>query len=530
MLKTLTLAGVLSLGTIGACLAQTPQRGGTLNFIAPYGSSFSTLDVHATPTIQDDIFASSIHRSLYRWDSEKNEPVLELASAVEESSDGRVFTYRLRPNALFHHGKPFTADDVIWSYHRVANPANAFPGARFLANIKGVAEFAAGSATTISGLRKIDDHTLEITYNTPTNPGFTLMRGTVAIYPSDIGGRPEFATRPSGLGAFRFVEHVPGSRAVVERFDRYYKEGLPYLNRVNVVIMGDASARDVAFRNREIDVSILGPAQYQTYQADPVLKNHLIEVAEVFTRNIGFNLSYPPFADRRVRQAINHAINSGLIIQRLARNKAYPATSWLPISSPAYDRNATPYAYDPARARALLAEAGFANGFEFEVNATPNESWGVPIVEAIIPMLAQVNIRVRPRPVESAVHSELIVKGEFQSYIWSNATGPDPVSALLCFYSRTPRSACNYTGFSNPEFDRLFDAARAERDPAKQNDLLRQANNLLQQEAPIWFFNYNKAVMAYQPWLHGLQPNATELALQNYEALWIDSTAPASRR
>jgi peptide/nickel transport system substrate-binding protein len=530
MLRALTLAGVLCLGTIGAVEAQTPQRGGTLNFVAPYGSSFSTLDVHATPTIQDDIFASSIHRSLYRWDSSKNEPVLELATDVSVSADGTVFTYKLRQNAVFHHGKKFTADDVIWSYHRVANPSNAFPGARYVANIKGVAEYAAGTARTISGLRKIDDHTLEITFNTPTNPGFALMRGTVAIYPSDIGGQPDFATRPSGLGAFRFVEHVPGSRAVVERFDRYYKEGLPYLDRINLVIMGDASARDVAFRNREIDVSILGPAQYQAYQADPELRKHIIEVAEVFTRNIGFNHSYQPFTDRRVRQAINHAINSKLIIQRLARNKAYPATGWLPLSSPAYDEAAVGYDYDPAKARALLAEAGYANGFEFEVNATSNESWGVPIVEAIIPMLAQVGIKVRPRPVESAVHSEFIIKGEFQAYIWSNATGPDPLSALQCFYSRTPRSACNYTGFSNPEFDRLFEAARAERDPAKQNDLLRQANNLLQQEAPVWFFNYNKAVMAYQPWLHGLEKNATELALQNYEALWIDNTAPASRR
>jgi len=530
MLRVLTLAGALALGTMATAVAQAPQRGGILNFVAPYGSSFSTLDVHASPTIQDDIFGSSIHRSLYRWDSEKNEPVLELATEVTVTGDGTVFTYKLRPNAVFHHGKPFTADDVIWSYTRVANPANAMPGARFLANIKGVAEFAAGQATSISGLRKIDDHTLEITYNTPTNPGFTLMRGTVAIYPSDIGGRPDFATKPSGLGAFRFVEHVPGSRAVVERFDRYYKEGLPYLNRINLVIMGDASARDVAFRNREIDVSILGPAQYQTYQADPALKNHILEVAEVFTRNIGFNLSYGPFADRRVRQAVNHAINSNLIIQRLARNKAYPAVSWLPLTSPAFDKGATGYSFDQAKARALLAEAGFANGFEFEVNATSNESWGVPIVEAIIPMLAQVGIRVRPRPVESAVHSELITKGEFQAYIWSNATGPDPLSALQCFHSSTPRTACNYTGFKNAEFDRLFEAARAERDQAKQNELLRQANNLLQVEAPVCFFNYNNAVMAYQRWLHGRQPNATELALQNYEALWIDNTAPASRR
>lgn len=528
MLKTLTLVGLVGLGAVA--MAQTPQRGGTLNFTAPYGSSFATLDPQAMVTIQDEIFASAIHRSLYRWDTTKNEPVLELATEVTASPDRRVFTYKLRQNAVFHHGKPLTADDVIWSYQRIATPSNAFPGARHVGAIAGAADFAAGKATTISGLRKIDDHTVEITFTQPTNPGFTLMRGSMSILPSDIAGRPDFATKPSGLGPFRFVEHVPGSQGVVARFDKYYRESRPYLDRINIVIMGDASTRDVAFRNREIDASILGPSQYQAYSADPALKNHMIEVAEVFTRNIGFNNTFGPFTDRRVRQAINHAINVPLIVQRLARNKAYPAVSWLPISSPPFDRNAQPYAYDPAKARALLAEAGYANGFEFEVNATPNESWGVPIVEAIIPMLAQVGIKVRPRPVESAVHSEYVIKGEFQAYIWSNTTGPDPIQALQCFHSQTPASSCNYTRFSNAEFDKLFDAARAEADPAKQTELLRQANNLIQREAPVWFFNYNKAVMAYQPWVHGIQANATEQALQNYEEIWIDNTAPASRR
>ena len=102
MLRALTLAGVLTLGTMAASVAQTPQRGGTLNFTAPYGTSFATLDLQAANTIQDEIFGSSIHRSLYRWDSEKNEPVLELATEVTVSGEGTVFTYKLRPNATVY--------------------------------------------------------------------------------------------------------------------------------------------------------------------------------------------------------------------------------------------------------------------------------------------------------------------------------------------------------------------------------------------------------------------------------------------
>ena len=124
------------------------------------------------------------------------------------------------------------------------------------------------------------------------------------------------------------------------------------------------------------------------------------------------------------------------------------------------------------------------NGFEFELTTSQNESWGLPIVEAIIPMLDKVGIKVKPKLVEVTVLTEIAMKGEHQAYIGSNLTGPDSLATLRCYYSKTPRTACNYTGFNNPDFDKLLDAAGQEGDMAKRNDLLRQANNLLYEEAP----------------------------------------------
>ncbi|MDW6025759.1 ABC transporter substrate-binding protein [Mesorhizobium sp. BAC0120] len=530
MLKRLTIAAILSLGVSSIALADEIHRGGTLNFTAPYGSSFATLDIQASPNTQEEFITQAIHRALYSWDSAKNAPVLELATSADTSDDGLTYTYHLRKNAVFHNGKPLTADDIIYSYKRIANPKNAFPGASYIANIKGADDFAAGKSEDIAGLKKIDDNTLAITFIAPINPGFALMQNTTAIYPSNVADESTFGTAPIGLGPFKFKEHIPGSQVVVEKFDKYYEEGKPYLDRVNIILMGEDSARDVAFRNKEIDVSILGPTQYQAYQGDPELKDHLLEVAEVYTRNIGFNPALKPFQDKRVRQAINYAINSPLIIDRLVKNKAYPASGWLPISSPAFDKDKPAYPFDPEKAKALLAEAGYADGFEFEVTASPNESWGVPIVEAILPMLQKVGIKVKPKPVESSALGDAITSNNFQAYIWSNQTGPDPLNALRCFWSKTAQSACNYVSFSNAEFDKLYEAAQQERDPAKQLDLLKQANNLVQDEAPVWFFNYNKAVMAYQPWVHGLVANATELALQPYDDIWIDESAPADRK
>ena len=144
-------------------------------------------------------------------------------------------------------------------------------------------------------------------------------------------------------------------------------------------------------------------------------------------------------------------------------------------------------------------------------------------------MLDKVGIKVKVKPVESSVLSRQPCRAAISRPISGrNTSGPDPLTALKCFYSKTPQASCNYTKFKNPDYDKLIDEAAPGRDGRpSRSTCCSKANNLLQEEAPVWFFNYNKAVMAYQPWLHGLQPNATELAIQSYEELWVDDTAPA---
>ncbi|WP_041527028.1 ABC transporter substrate-binding protein [Paracoccus aminophilus] len=530
MLTRLGLMAALTLGTASLALAQdaTPRDGGTFVFTAPYGSSIGSLDITATPHTQDEIVAKAMNRSLYKWNPESGKPELDLAESVEKSADGKTYTYKLR-EATFHNGDKLDADDVVWSYNRIADPKKALTGAEQMLQIAGVEEFQAGKADHISGVKKIDDRTVEITVTNLSDPGWNLMSNYAPIYSKDYP-EDQLASKPNGLGPFKLANYVPGSKVELVKFDDYFEKGKPHLAKLDIMLMGEAAARDVAFRNGEIDANVLGPVQYEAYGQDAALKDHILEVAEVYTRNIGFNPKVEAFKDKRVRQAINHAINSEVIVKKLLKDKAYQATSWLPISSPAFDHDAKPYSYDPEKAKELLKEAGYEKGLKFSVTATPNESWGVPIVEAIIPMLAKVGVEVTTDPVEGPVLSDKIVSDNFESFIWSNSSGPDALKYLTCFHSKTSQAACNYVKFANADFDKLIDQAGEETDPAKQNELLKQANNLLQEEAPVWFFNYNKAVMAYQPWVHGLKANAMELAVQDYEDIWIDDTAPASRK
>ncbi|MDN3712968.1 ABC transporter substrate-binding protein [Paracoccus cavernae] len=530
MLTKLGLMAALALGTATAALAQdaTPRDGGKFVFTAPYGSSIGSLDITATPHTQDEIVAKAMNRSLYKWNPESGKPELDLAESVEKSADGKTYTFKLR-EAVFHNGDTLDADDVIFSYNRLADPKKALTGAEQILTIAGAQEVQSGAAETISGLKKIDDRTVEITMTNLADPGWVLMSNYAPIYSKDYP-EDQLASKPNGLGPFKLANYVPGSKVELVKFDDYFEEGKPHLDKLEIMLMGEAAARDVAFRNGEIDANVLGPVQYEAYGQDAALKDHILEVAEVYTRNIGFNPKIEAFKDKRVRQAINHAINSEVIIKKLLKDKAYPAVSWLPVSSPAFNADAQPYAYDPDKAKELLKEAGYESGLTFSVTATPNESWGLPIVEAIIPMLAKVGVTVTTDPVEGPVLSDKIVSDNFESFIWSNSSGPDPLKYLTCFHSETSQAACNYVKFANPDFDKLIDAAGNETDLAKQTEILKRANDLLQEEAPVWFFNYNKAVMAYQPWVHGLKQNSVELAVQDYEDIWIDETAPDSRK
>ena len=163
-----------------------------------------------------------------------------------------------------------TADDVIWTFTRLMDGSKAYPGARYVRIIKGAVEVEKGQAQDDLGPAEDRRCHARDDADREGRSGLLLHDRHDLDLPGRRGRRrTRFATKPIGLGPFKFVEYVPGSRLVGERWEKFYKPGKPYADRVMISIMGEAAARDVAFRNKEIDASILGPAQYVAYQADP---------------------------------------------------------------------------------------------------------------------------------------------------------------------------------------------------------------------------------------------------------------------
>ncbi len=508
--------------------AQSPKSGGSLRLVAPFGSALKTLDPHLTYRSQDMAVSKAFHRTLYAWNSEQNKPILDLAKYVEISNDGRTFTYSLYDNIYFHNGRKMTADDIIWSYTRVLDPSTSYPGAVVMNGIVGAEEYVNGEASSVSGLKKIDDYTFSITYDGYYDPGVLLFEAITAILPKEEVEKESFLAHPIGLGPFKFNEHVEGSHITGVKFDRYFKEGRPYADEVRYMITSDYSAIDAAFRASEIDASVISGSVYQAYQNDPNLAKGLIEIEELFTRHMGFNTTRAPFDKREVRQAINYAIDRDIIIDKLLKNKAFKATGWLPTASVAFDPNLEPYSYDSEKAKELLEQAGYRDGFEFEAWVTDNVS-SLGVLEAMLPYLKNIGIIAKINVVEANVLVDALDKREPDVWFRSSGSGPDPLDALKIFDSRTSSASGNRTGFNDPKFDSMLDSAAAEADPNKRIEILKEANTYIFHEAPVWFHNYNKAVIATQPWIHNVDGNVTEAAILEVDSIWVDESSPTFR-
>lgn len=522
------LVTVLLLG-ITIAPAWAARSGGTFYIAAPYGGDFFSLDPHKSTRTQDYLAELNMNRSLYKWDPDQNKPVLAVADSVDVSEDGTVYTYALKQNVKFHNGRVMTADDVIWSYERIMNAETASPCSRYVRSIKGAKEYEDGETEHIEGLRKIDDFTVEIAMDGFVDPAYPLHFPCAAILPREEVEKDEdgFGLNPVGCGPFQFVEWVKGSQLVMGKFPDYFEEGKPYLDKLVYSVMPEAAARDIAFRAKELDATIVDSSQYAAYQNDPVLSENLVEVAEMYTRSMGFSPDFEPFSDKRVRQAINYAIDSALIIEKFLKGKAYPAIGFLPTTSPAFNPDAQGYTYNVEKAKALMKEAGYEEGFEFNCIATSNKSWGAEVVETLIPFLKAINVTVNIQTMEGAMLAQKVTnEQDWDAYMWSIGSGPDPYQALRRWHSNNPQTGGNFIRYNNPEFVELLNKASKESDNAKKIELLQQADGVFLEDAALWFFNYNKAIIAKQPWVHGIKPVAVEHMYQDFTDIWVEESSP----
>jgi peptide/nickel transport system substrate-binding protein len=517
-----------STGTKTSETSSEPVYGGTLVRAAIYGDPQNLDPMLRTHGTNTSMVTWNIFEPLIRYDAAKGDFVAANAEKWEVSSDGTVYSFTLKKGVKFHNGREVKAEDFKYTMERVLNPKSASPNAGSLLAIVGSQEFMSGAAKEVSGIKVVDDYNLEITISKPDNTFLNNMSlPFTAAVPKEVVEEKgdKFGQEPVGAGPFKFSSWIRDSEIVLEGYEDYHA-GKPYLEKVVYKIMGDQSARDNSFASKQLDMMLLGDAQYQRYKSDPTYKDLIVEVPELFTRNLKFNLEKEgPWQDVLVRQAINYAIDRETIIKTVLQDKAYSAEGALPASIKGYNENVPSYEYDPEKAKELLKEAGYEDGFTLPILTTSHPAFGLPAVEALSGFLGEVGIKVETEQVDFATLTDRLNNGDYTTAMSSNGGYTHPVEFLArYFHSKNKGASGNTSNYENPEVDVVLDKALQTTDDQEMISLAREAEEIVMKDAPWWFFNYNKAVIVHQPWVKGLEPVPTDIDYQDLTKVWIDES------
>lgn len=481
---TAALVSVAALATPG--LAQTPP--GVL--IVGQVAEPKSLDPHAVTAVNDFRILMNIYDGLVRYAPGTLEVEPALATAWEISEDGLVYTFALRPDVRFHDGSPLDAEAVVFNFERMLNEdhpyhdTGPFPLSFFFGAVERV--------------EAVDPLTVRFVLSAPYAPFLSNLAYPTGLIVSPAAVRQhgaDFGRQPSGTGPFRFAEWAANERVVVTRNDSYWG-GAPRSEAVVFRPITDANTRVAEMLSGGIDLMVEVPpvalAQFRTEGFE------IVEQAGPHLWFLILNAKEGPFADKRVRQAANYAINKEALVNDVLEGTAAvaagptpPAFAW------AYNDALEPYPHDPDRARALLAEAG-AEGAELTFYVTEGGSGMLdPIAmgTAIQADLAAVGLRVRIETYEwnsflGKVNPGLEGKADMAQMAWMT-NDPDTLPFLALRTEAWPdKGGFNSGYYSNPEVDALLEAARVSTDQAERAQHYRDMQAIVQEDAP-WVFVAN---------------------------------------
>lgn len=428
-----------------------------------------------------------------------------LAERWDVTPDGLRYTFHLRRGVTFSDGTPFTSRTVISSWQRALDPATKGGRGEPLLPIRGAKAFAAGSGRAISGLSAPNDSTVVVELEEPLGIFPKLLAMPVAaIVPPSVPAN--FGERPVGTGPWRLVEWKHDDYLLFARNPTYWG-GAPKAESLRARIISEPSTSVAEFESGNVDVLLIPAGETRQWEEDASKRRLLMSVPALQLVYIGINATRGPLRDKRVRQAINMAIDRDLILDRLISGRGRLAAGVIPPSLGGADTMRAAYPFDTTRAKQLLAEAGYPNGIDVELWVGSNPVYG-RIAETTQAYLARAGIRAKIVQRESAAAREAARNGQTDMILkdWY-ADYPDAENFLYpLLHSANKGAGGNVSFFTSAEFDRIVSQARREPDEGRRNELYRQADSVAFVEAPMVFLFFYNELYAVQPWIDGFKP------------------------
>ncbi len=477
--KTMLVIAAACAMALAATPAAAQKRGGVLKFAVP--SVKPGLDPARTSTGDGYMLTAMIFSNLTRVDHNL-EPQPQLAERWEANDDSTEWTFHLRKGVKFHNGREVVAEDVKFSIDRILDPKTASKGEKSLGPIE---EIVAQDSHTV--VFKLAGPYADL----PLQLGNTFARIIAKENLDDLGNKP------IGSGPFVLKEYVPGTRAVLARNPDYFEEGLPYLDEVHQVYIKEYAAQMSALKTGEVHVMYLAPAEIiPQLEGQPEIE--VLQVSAPSFQPLVMNVTKKPFEDVRVRQALRLALDRKSMMEAATGGFGTLGNDH-PVSpgSPWFDKSQDMRTRDVAKAKALLAEAGYPNGIDIKFFT----STGRPGLEeaAVVAQqtLSEAGIRVQIESVEIArLYSQVLPDIPEFAISHNNWFGRPTIDETLSPYYYT-KSNWNFSGFTDPEVDKLLDLAKSSTDIAKRKTLYGEIQKILWDRGPEavpYFRNYVSAV------------------------------------
>ncbi|MDP1572385.1 MAG: ABC transporter substrate-binding protein [Vicinamibacterales bacterium] len=487
-----------------ACSGAPPSPGGlrdTLIFSAP--ADATTLDPHNTTDTESDQVIQMVFETLIGFDDDMR-IVGRLAERWEVADDGVTWTFHLRPGVTFHDGTPFDADAVRRNFARVLDPDQRHKRFQLFEMIDRV------EVVDPETVRLITAYPFGAFEPTMAHISAAIVSPAVAERFGAAFGTTAEAT--AGTGPYRVAAWRKDQEITLERVDDHWR-GTPPTRRIIYRPIAENAARVMALEAGDVDVisRVPPPDMRRMEQAGHVT---VLRTASIGAQQFRFNVTKPPFHDPRVRRAIAHAVDRRAIVDTLLAGFATPSTSALTPIMRGY-ANLGEIPYDLARARALLREAGYPNGFRTKIATTPRYPMGVELAEVLASQLKQIGIEA---PIEVYDWGTMVQfwqglppeKNPQEIFIMgAGASTADADWGLRPIFQSAPTNENNYGYYSNAEFDRVIQAAMRETDADARQALYRRAQEIVYLEDPgaIWLFD-NYYLVATRTAVEGVTPSA----------------------
>ncbi|MCC6454864.1 MAG: ABC transporter substrate-binding protein [Caldilineaceae bacterium] len=499
----------------------SPKHGGTLR--TAFGVTTSSYDMHqgGSSSVLCHFYNNLVRLNLVDG---LRSIVPDLAASWEISEDGLTYTFALREGVTFHDDAPFTSADVVATFNRIISPP------------EGIISQFRNDFSMVSSVEGVDDLTVVFTLSSPRAYFLNLLAGpAICIYPAHTLEENNYDLREviaPGTGAFRYVDYQSAERWVLERNPTYWDSELPYLDGMELLHVPAWSDRGTAVLTDQADLS--WNVSFETW-TEGEARTDIVQVNQL--ANFGaywmlFNSQTEPFNSPQVRRAVHLAVSRQNLIQAFGTQEVINLTRWVPYGDayatppeeiaqlPGYREDKTE---DIEAAKALLAEAGFADGIadvEILAAAGPQAELLAPAFQDML--LRNLNIQSTIRIVERSILIEEEQAGNFQMVLDTPGHSISDISPRANLWWRTDGSQ-NWGGYSNPDFDALLDQIDVETDVAARQELINQAQQVLDDDPPWFLLGYTFHLPMWQTRVKGLALDTRAFAeWGRIETAWLD--------